>query len=141
MISHINRELKILLCKNFIYFEIFNKLFLSEVNIDGNPGKIIVLAQLIFNKTLVRIFYILRQVREEHKLRCWGWQLHTIFNFHVFSFQGRWRCTLDNRQHQLIEFRGRNTLFSVFEYFHRCFLMLLVNAVWLRPTQIKSVHR
>lgn len=43
MISHINRELKILLCKKNNCFDFFNKLFLSEVNIDRNPSKIVVL--------------------------------------------------------------------------------------------------
>lgn len=59
MISHSNRELKILLCKNFIYLIKFNNLFLSEVNVNRHTGKIIDLTQLIFNKTFVRIFYIL----------------------------------------------------------------------------------
>src|SRR5690606_1453064 len=72
-------------------------LFLAEVNINGHAFKIINLTQFVFYKTFIRIFDILRQVRKKHKLRNSGWQLHTVFNFDVFTLNCRRRIIFDNR--------------------------------------------
>lgn len=104
MISHKNRKLKLLFRPKFNSYKKINKLFLSKIDVDRNPRKVVIIPQLVLNKTLVRIFYILWQVGKKHKLWRWGWQLHAVFNFHIFPFKCRWRGALDNREHHFIEF-------------------------------------
>jgi len=54
MISHYNRKLNILVCKNFICYINFNKLFLSEVKIKQPTGKNKILKQITHLKTVRR---------------------------------------------------------------------------------------
>ena len=67
--------------------EMFLLLFLPDENIHRYSMEVPLGTDFIFEETLVRFFYILRQVGEEYE----RWhahigQLHTVFNFDIFAF-------------------------------------------------------
>ncbi len=74
------------LCQNEAVSQSLFFLFLSDKYIHRSSAEIPLLAQLVLKETLVRVFYILRQVAEKHKT--WNlcvWQLHTELNLDILA--------------------------------------------------------
>jgi len=76
----------------------------------GTPLKSKFSRSLFSIKRSVGVFYILWQIRKESKLWHRGRQLGAEFYLDVFSFDRRGWIVLNDRQHYLIEFASRDTL-------------------------------
>ena len=93
-----------------------HRLFFPEIDLNGNSCKVKMLPNLIFYKSFVRLFYILREVGKKGKLRMWCRQLGAEFYLYVFSFVRRWWRMFYEGQHNAVEFGGRDTPLSVIIY-------------------------
>lgn len=61
-------------------------------------------AELIFNKSLIRLLHILWHIAIQNKLWTLGWKLRNEFDFYNLAFVHGWRALLDNGQDDVIEF-------------------------------------
>ena len=82
------------------------KLFLAEVDLNRHSREIILLADMILQKSAIVLADILREVAEERKLRGWGWQLHCVLDANILTLHGWWWGVLDNWQDKVVELRG-----------------------------------
>jgi len=80
--------------------------------LDGNPLKIKVFPDPVFQEPGIWRFKVLGEVAEECKHRVFGRQLGDVFDFNVFPFPRRRRITLDFGEDDFIQLRGRY-LFSL----------------------------
>lgn len=84
------------------------RLFLSKVNLYRASGEVEFGSQLVFKKTFVRFFDILRKIAEERERRRPCRKLGHIFDLDVFAFPCRRRIILYLRQHLVVELRRGN---------------------------------
>ena len=82
-------------------------LFDSEIDGDGHTVEVPRLTDAVFDKTLVWVADVLRQVAEEDELGIACWQLGDVFDFYPFAFyRWGWILFFDNGEQQLVQLAG-----------------------------------